>query len=54
MKRTPLLTIWVLSFVVMILLANPEKVLFWIAFVIFSWSSLYIEKYKKRLKEEDE
>ena len=37
-----------------LLVANPEKVLFWIAFVIFSWSSLYIEKHKKRLKEEDE
>lgn len=54
MKRTPLLTIWVLSFFAMVLLADPDKVLFWIAFVVFAWSSVYIEKHKKGLEKEDE
>lgn len=54
MKRTPLLTIWALSFFVMILLANPDKILFWIAFCVFSLSSAYIEKHSKRLEQENE
>lgn len=45
MKRTPILTIWALSLIMVILLANPDNVWFWISFFIFSCSSIYIEKY---------
>lgn len=54
MKRTPLLTIWVLSFMITALIANPESCVFWIAFIVFSWSSVYLEKHSKRLEQEDE
>lgn len=54
MRRTPLLTIWVLSFIVVVLSANPDNIWFWIAFIVFSWSSVYLEKHGKRLEEEDE
>ena len=54
MKRTPILTIWALSLIMVILLANPDNVWFWISFFIFSCSSIYIEKHSKRLEHEDE
>ena len=54
MKRTPLLTIWVLSFIVVVLSANPDNIWFWIAFIVFYWASVYLEKHGKRLEEEDE
>ena len=54
MKRTPILTIWALSLIMVILLANPDNVWFWISFFIFSCSSIYIEKNSKSLEHEDE
>lgn len=54
MKRTPILTIWALSLIMVILLANPDNAWFWISFFIFSCSSIYIEKHSKRLEHEDE
>lgn len=54
MKRTPLLTIWVLSFMVVALIANPDNCVFWIAVIVFSWASIYLEKHSERLENEDE
>lgn len=53
MKRTPILTIWVLSFVMMVLIANPDNIGFRVTLVVFSLASIYIEKHSERLEREE-
>ena len=53
MKRTPILTIWALSFFVMVLFANSFNGIFWLSFIVFCACSVYIEKHSKRLEEEE-
>lgn len=43
MKRTPILTIWALSLIMVILLANPDNVWFWISFLFFLFFNIYRE-----------
>ena len=53
MKRTPTLTIWIISFIVMVIFAESFNVIFWLSFTVFVIMSLYIEKHSKRLENED-
>lgn len=53
MKRTPTLTIWILSFIIMVIFAESLNVIFWISFTAFAIMSIYIEKNSNRLKNED-
>ena len=53
MKRTPILTIWVLSFAMMILFANIMNIVFWLSFVAFASTSVYIEKHSKRIEKDN-
>ena len=47
MKKDVILTLWVLSFIAMVILVeNPYKISFWISFGI--------EKHNKRFEHEDE
>lgn len=55
MRRTPTLTIWILSFVVMVVFCETMNCVFWMSFTSFAIMSIYIEKHSKRLiREEDE
>lgn len=54
MKKEIVLALWVLSFIAMVVLADPYKISFWISFVIFGYLSVYIEKHNKRFEHEDE
>lgn len=53
MKRAPTLTIWIISFVAMVLFAESLNIVFWLSFAVFAIMSLYIEKHSKRLEKED-
>lgn len=50
MKKEFVLTLWVLSFIAMVVLADPYK----ISFGLFGYFSVYIEKHNKRFEHEDE
>lgn len=50
MRKTPLATIWILSFIIMVIYADPYEIMFWFSFAVFAWCSLYIEKHNKRLE----
>lgn len=54
MKRTPTLTIWMASFIVMVIFAESLNAIFWMSFTVFAAMSIYIEKYSKRLENEEE
>ena len=54
MKRTPLFSIWVISFALTILLANEMNIVFWLSFAVFALCSIYMEKHQKRLKRESD
>lgn len=54
MKRTPLLSIWAISFLIMVLFANSLNVVFWLSFTAFAACSVYIEKHSKRLEKEED
>ena len=54
MKKEIVLTLWVLSFIVMAVLADPYKISFLISFGVFGYLSVYIEKHNKRFEHEDE
>ena len=54
MKKEFVLTLWVLSFIAMVVLADPYKISFWISFGLFGYFSVYIEKHNKRFEHEDE
>lgn len=55
MKRTPTLTIWILSFIVMVIFCETMNFVFWMSFTSFAIMSIYIEKHSERLmREEDE
>ncbi len=55
MKKDIVLTLWVLSFIAMVILVeNSYNISFWISFVIFGYLSVYIEKHNKRFEREDE
>ncbi len=54
MKKTPLVTIWILSFILMVIYEDPYKIMFWISFAVFAWCSVYIGKHNKRFEHEDE
>lgn len=53
MKKDVVLTLWVLSFVMMVLIANPDNIGFWVTLVVFSLASIYIEKHSERLEREE-
>lgn len=53
MKRTPLLTLWALSFATTALFANAMNIIFWLSLIVFCICSVYIEKNSKRLKKEE-
>lgn len=53
MKRTPTLTIWVLSMMVAAIFAESLNVIFWMSFAVFAIMSKYIEKHSDRLEKED-
>lgn len=53
MKRTPTLTIWIISFIVMVIFAESLSVVFWLSFSVFAIMSMYIEKHSKRFENED-
>ncbi|MBS5413037.1 hypothetical protein [Bacteroides thetaiotaomicron] len=53
MKKEIVLTLWVLSFIAMVVLADPYKISFWISFGLFGYFSVYIEKHNKRFEHED-
>lgn len=54
MKRTPILTIWSISLTLVILFANTLNAIFWLSFVAFCITSIYIEKHSKRLEKEED
>lgn len=54
MKRTPTLTIWIMSFITMVIFAESLNTIFWMSFTVFAIMSLYIEKHSKRLENEEE
>lgn len=54
MKRTPALTIWIISFILVIIFAESLNTVFWMSFTVFAIMSLYIEKHSKRLENEEE
>ncbi|EDM20883.1 hypothetical protein BACCAC_02346 [Bacteroides caccae ATCC 43185] len=55
MKKDAVLTLWVLSFIAIVVLAeNPYNISFWISLGIFGYLSVYIEKHNKRFEHEDE
>lgn len=53
MKRTPALTIWILSFMTTVIFAENLNAIFWMSFTVFAVMSIYIEKHSDRLKKED-
>lgn len=53
MKRTPTLAIWAISFILMVMFAESLNAVFWVSFTVFAIMSLYIEKYSKRLENEE-
>lgn len=52
MKRTPTLTIWMISFIMVLMFAESLNVIFWLSFTVFAIMSIYIEKHSKRLEKE--
>lgn len=54
MKRTPTLTIWMASFILMVIFAESLNAIFWMSFTAFAAMSIYIEKHSKRLENEEE
>lgn len=52
MKRTPTLTIWMISFIMVLIFAESPNVIFWLSFTVFAIMSIYIEKHSKRLEKE--
>lgn len=54
MKRTPTLTIWAISFIIMVIFAESLNAVFWVSFAVFAMMSLYIEKHSDRLERERE
>ena len=54
MKRTPTLSIWAISFIIMVMCAESLNAVFWMSFTVFAIMSLYIEKHSKRLENEEE
>lgn len=54
MKRTPTLTIWIISFIVMAIFAESLNAIFWMSFTVFAIMSIYIEKHSGRLENEEE
>ena len=54
MKRNSILTIWIVSFIMVLLFANIMNGIFWISFAVFVACSLYIEKHKERLEKEED
>lgn len=54
MKRTPTLTIWAISLIIMIMFAESLNTAFWMSFTVFAIMSIYIEKHSKRLENEEE
>lgn len=52
MSKEVILTIWVLSFALCALAANDMGVVFWLSFVTFGVSSVYIERNQKWLEKE--
>ena len=53
MKKTPLLTLWILSFAATVLFANAMNIIFWLSLIVFCICSVYIEKNSKRLEKEE-
>lgn len=53
MKKTPLLTLWILSFTLTVLLVESLNVIFWLSLIVFIRCSVYIEKNSKRLEKEE-
>lgn len=55
MKRTQTLTLWIFSFIVMVIFCETLNCAFWMSFTSFAIMSIYIEKHSERLiREEDE
>lgn len=54
MKRTPVLSIWSISFIITVVFAESLNVVFWMSFAVFAMMSIYIEKNKNRLENESE
>lgn len=54
MKRTPAITIWALSFIMVIIFGESLNAIFWMSFTVFAIMSIYIEKHSKRLENEKE
>ncbi len=52
MKVTSLLSIWCISFAVMVITCMSFSVVFWLSFIAFVLTSLYIGKNSKRLERE--
>lgn len=52
MKRTPTLTIWMISFIMVLIFAESLNVIFWLSFTVFAIMSIYIEKHSKHLEKE--
>lgn len=54
MKRTPAISIWIISFTAMILFCETLNSIFWLSFITFAIMSVYIEKHSKRIENEEE
>lgn len=54
MKRTPTISIWIISFIVMIIFCETLNFVFWLSFIVFAIISVYIEKHSERLEREEE
>lgn len=54
MKRTPAITVWIISFIVMIIFSESLNIIFFLSFTVFAIMSIYIEKHSERLENEEE